>query len=70
MEQPEQKLTEIYVAVTLHETSLISNIIYTALKHMTTLDDDQRKMAQHFMVKLQRAVLSTHLTIKQPVVHH
>jgi hypothetical protein len=66
MEQPELQPTEVYVSATLHETALISNIIYTALKHMPTLDDDQRKEAQHFIVKLQRAALSTHLHSKQP----
>ncbi len=57
-----QKPQETSVPVTYDEASLVSNIIYTAILNMTTLNDSQRKMAQHFMVKLQRAALSVSRT--------
>lgn len=53
-----QKPQETSVEVTYDEASLVSNMIYTAILHMTTLNDPQRKMAQNFMVKLQKAALS------------
>ena len=53
-----QKPHEASVPVTYDEAGLVSNMIYTAILHMTTLNDPQRKMAQNFMVKLQRAALS------------
>ena len=53
-----QKPQETSVPVTYDEASLVSNMIYTAILHMTTLNDTQRKMAQNFMVKLQKAALS------------
>lgn len=53
-----QKPHEASVQVTYDEAGLVSNMIYTAILHMTTLNDPQRKMAQNFMVKLQRAALS------------
>ena len=54
--EPNQDRTAI--AVTIHEASLISNMIYAALLNMYSLDDHQRKVAQQFMVKLQKAALS------------
>jgi hypothetical protein len=53
-----QKLHEASVQVTYDEASLVSNMIYAAILNMTALNDTQRKMAQNFMVKLQRAALS------------
>jgi hypothetical protein len=53
-----QKLHEASVQVTYDEASLVSNMIYAAILNMTALNDTQRKMTQHFMVKLQRAALS------------
>ncbi len=53
-----QKPHETSVPVTYDEASLVSNMIYAAILNMTALNDTQRKMAQKFMVKLQRAALS------------
>ena len=54
--QHEQKPDEKLIAVTRFDVNLISNIIYIALNHMQ-LDDYSRKMAQSFIVKLQKSVL-------------
>ena len=59
--QYEQKPDEFPISVTIYEVNLISNIIYIALNHMQ-LDDHARKMAQGFIVKLQKSVLES----KQP----
>jgi hypothetical protein len=55
--QYEQKQAEFSISVTLSEVNLISNIIYIALNHMK-LDDLSKKMAQGFIVKLQKAALA------------
>ena len=60
-QQYEQKQVEFSISVTLSEVNLISNIIYIALNHMQ-LDDLSKKMAQGFIVKLQKAALAN----KQP----
>jgi hypothetical protein len=57
MQQRPQQPGELHVAVTIRETNLVSSIIYTALQHMNTLGDEQRKIATRFMVKLQKAAL-------------
>ena len=56
--QHEQKPDEVSIAVTRFDVNLISNIIYIALNHMQ-LDDYSRKMAQGFIVKLQKSVLDS-----------
>lgn len=45
------------ISVTVHEASLIANMVYAASLNMQ-LDDHQIKMAHNFMVKLQRAALT------------
>jgi hypothetical protein len=57
-DQHKLKPDETWISVTYDETDLIANIIYVALKNMHALNDRQRKEAQSFMVKLQRAALS------------
>ena len=54
--QHERKPDEAFIAVTRFDVNLISNIIYIALNHMQ-LDDYSRKMAQDFIVKLQKSIL-------------
>ena len=57
MPQYKQQPVEFSISVTLSEVNLISNIIYIALNHME-LDDLSKKMAQGFIVKLQKAALA------------
>lgn len=61
MRQYQQQPVEFPISVTIYEVNLISNMLYIALNHMQ-LDDVSRKMAQGFIVKLQKSVLSS----KQP----
>ncbi len=59
--QQENKLGEVFISATVDELNLASNLIFAALTHMTNLHEQERKMARHFMVKLQRGVLSSRL---------
>jgi hypothetical protein len=61
--QHEQKPDEVSIAVTRFDVNLISNIIYIALNHIQ-LDDYSRKMAQGFIVKLQKSVLDSKQLIR------
>ena len=61
MRQYQQQPVEFPISVTIYEVNLISNMLYIALNHMQ-LDDVSRKMAQGFIVKLQKSALSS----KQP----
>ena len=56
-----QQSVEFPISVTIYEVNLISNMLYIALNNMQ-LDDHTRKMAQGFIVKLQKSALSS----KQP----
>jgi len=56
-ESNEQRLDETDISVSMHDATLISNILQIALLHLK-LDDSTRRRVQAFRLKLQKAQLS------------